>query len=48
VDGPLGPGFTRSLLTALTSAPAAPFVFTIWQKTRFFRRALDGRRYEFA
>ena len=48
VDGPLGPGFTRSLLTALTSASAAPFVFTIWQKSRFFRRALDGRRYEFA
>ena len=39
------PGFLRALLMASTSALSAPFVFGIWNQTRFFRRAFRGRRY---
>ena len=44
----VGPGFSRTLLEALTTALAAPFVFSVWDRSRFFRRALGGRgAYEF-
>jgi rod shape-determining protein MreD len=48
VQGPLGPGFLRSLVGAVTSAIAAPFVFAIWDRSRLFRSRLRGRSYEFA
>jgi len=47
VDGRLAAGFLRSLLEAVSSAAVAPFLFAFWDKSRFFRRALGGRRYEF-
>ncbi|MHC5051219.1 MAG: hypothetical protein ACYTGK_11495, partial [Planctomycetota bacterium] len=44
----VGTGFTRTLLEALTTALVAPFVFSLWDRSRFFRRALGGQRgYEF-
>jgi len=48
VDGPVMPGFLRSLLSALTSAIAAPFVFALWDRSRLFRGRLRGSSYEFA
>lgn len=48
VGGPLLPGFLRSLLGMAASAIAAPFVFGIWDRSRFFRRALRGTDYGFA
>jgi len=48
VDGPLGAGFLRSLLSAVASAVAAPFIFGLWDRSRLFRRALGGTAYEFA
>lgn len=48
VDGPLFPGFLRSLSSVVASAITAPFVFGIWDKSRFFRRALRGTEYAFA
>jgi rod shape-determining protein MreD len=48
VDGPILPGFLRSLLGAVASALASPFVFVFWDRSRFFRRALGGRSYGFA
>lgn len=48
VDGPLLPGFVQSLLRALSSALAAPFVFGLWDRSRLFRRDLRGTKYEFA
>ena len=39
------PGLLRALLMATTSAISAPFVFGIWDRTRFFRGAFRGRRY---
>ena len=38
-------GLMRALLMAGTSALSAPFVFGIWNQTRFFRGAFRGRRY---
>ncbi|MHC4940557.1 MAG: rod shape-determining protein MreD [Planctomycetota bacterium] len=44
-----GPGLSRALLVAATSAASAPFVFGIWNQSRLFRRAFRGRRhYELA
>jgi len=40
-----GPGLSRALLAAATSAASAPFVFGIWNQSRLFRRALSGRRH---
>jgi rod shape-determining protein MreD len=49
VDGPLLAGFLRSLLAAVASAAAAPFVFGLLDRSRFFRRALGGKSsYRFA
>jgi rod shape-determining protein MreD len=48
VDGPLFPGFLHSLLRALSSALLAPFVFGLWDRSRFFRRDLRPERYGFA
>ena len=48
VDGRLFPGFFRSLSSVAASALAAPFVFGIWDRSRFFRRALRGTEYGFA
>ncbi len=48
IRGQVGAGFTRALLEAFTSALVAPFVFGIWDRSRFFRGALGGRGYEFA
>jgi len=39
------PGLMRALLMAATSALSAPFVFGIWNQTRFFRAAFRGRSY---
>ena len=38
-------GLMRALLMATTSALSAPFVFGIWNQTRFFKSAFRGRRY---
>jgi len=46
--GVVAPGFMRALLQALTSALFAPVVFSAWDKSRFFRGAVGGKRYEFA
>ncbi|MHC4549003.1 MAG: rod shape-determining protein MreD [Planctomycetota bacterium] len=43
----VGPGFSRSLLEVTTSALVAPFVFSLWDRSRLFQRALGGRGYEF-
>jgi rod shape-determining protein MreD len=48
VDGPLGPGFLRSLVRVVVSAVAAPFVFAMWDRSRLFRSQLRGSSYEFA
>lgn len=48
VDGPVGPGFLRSLSGTVASAAAAPFVFAIWDRSRLFRGQLRGSSYEFA
>lgn len=46
--GAVGPGFSRTLLEALTTSLIAPFVFSLWDRSRFFRRALGGQGgYEF-
>lgn len=46
--GVVGPGFVRTLVEAATTAAVAPFVFSLWDRSRFFRRALGGRgAYEF-
>ena len=46
--GVVGPGFSRTLVEAATTAVVAPFVFGLWDRSRFFRRALGGRgAYEF-
>jgi rod shape-determining protein MreD len=41
--GAVGPGFLRTLVEALSTALVAPFVFSLWDRSRFFRRALGGR-----
>ncbi|MHC4410871.1 MAG: rod shape-determining protein MreD [Planctomycetota bacterium] len=44
-----GPGLSRALLVAATSAGSAPLVFGLWNQSRLFRRAFRGRRhYELA
>jgi len=43
-----GAGFVRAVSQALVSALCAPFVFGLWDRSGFFRRALGGRGYEFA
>ena len=48
LDGPLAPGFLRSLVGTVASAVFAPFVFAIWDKSRLFRRPLRASSYEFA
>lgn len=48
VDGPVFPGFLRSLVTTVASAVFAPFVFGLWDRSRLFRRSLRGTTYEFA
>jgi len=47
-SGAIASGFGRALLEACTSALCAPFVFGLWDRTRLFRKALRGRKYEFA
>ena len=46
--GAVAPGLGRALLQALTSALFAPIVFSGWDRSRFFRGAIGGERYEFA
>jgi rod shape-determining protein MreD len=48
VDGPVLPGFLRSLWNTAASAVAAPFVFAVWDRSRLFRGQLRGASYEFA
>ena len=48
VRGPIAGGFERACLGAVSSALLAPFIFGLWDRSRFFRRALGGRSYEFA
>ncbi len=49
VPGPVGAGFVRALVSGLCSVPLAPFIFGLWDKSGFFKRALRGRRrYDFA
>lgn len=47
VDGPLWPGFLRSLAGTVASAVGAPFVFAIWDRSRLFRGQLRGSAYGF-
>ena len=44
----VGAGFVRSLLEAVTSACVAPFVFSLWDRSRLFQRAFGPRGYEFS
>ena len=46
--GAVGVGFSRAILEALTSALFSPIVFAAWDRSRLFRKAIGGRRYEFA
>ena len=46
--GALAPGFVRSLMETATSALFAPILFSIWDKSRLFRGAVGGQRYDFA
>lgn len=46
--GLVGSGFSRALLVACASAPLAPVVFGVWDRSRFFGRVLGGHGYEFA
>ena len=46
--GAVAPGLQRGVLEALTSACFAPVVFGLWDKSRLFRKAIGGRRYDFA
>jgi len=48
VDGPVLPGFLRSLVNTVSSAVFAPFLFAVWDGTRLFRGPLRGTSYEFA
>ncbi len=48
LGGAGGGGLSRALVQAVMSASLAPFVFGIWDRTRFFRGALRSRGYEFA
>lgn len=48
LGGAAGGGLSRALMQALLTAGIAPFVFGIWDRTRFFRGALRSRGYEFA
>jgi rod shape-determining protein MreD len=47
VPGHVGPGLVRSLAQAGAGAAVAPVLFSIWDRSGFFRRALGGDRYEF-
>ena len=40
-----GPGLSRALLIAATSAASAPFIFGLWNQSRLFRQAFRGQRY---
>lgn len=49
VSGPVGSGFSRAAVSALSSALLAPFVFGLWDRSGLFKRAVGGRRsYDFA
>jgi len=46
--GASGAGLSRALIQVTMSASLAPFVFGMWDRSRFFKGALRGRGYEFA
>lgn len=48
VDGPVGPGFLRSIVGTVASALAAPFVFGVFDRSRLFRGQLRPKSYGFA
>ena len=47
-QGAVWPGFVRALMEAVSSALFAPILFSIWDRSRLFRGAIGGRRYDFA